>query len=61
MWAWYGNCQPVTFPNGGIGLMACAAFKTCSAHSWLSSVLNVWAGKEVGAGHFNFEWDNEMV
>lgn len=50
-----------SFQMGGIGLMVCASFKTCPAHGWLlSTILNVGAGKEVGASHFNFEWDNEM-
>lgn len=40
----------------GIDLMACAAFKTCSAPGWwASAVLNVGAGKQVGAGHFHLE------
>lgn len=39
----------LSFPNGGIGLMVCTAFKICSAHGLLSStMLNVGGGKEVG-------------
>lgn len=41
--------------------MVCVVFKICLVYSWLLSVLNVWVGKEVGVGYFNFEWDNEMV
>lgn len=61
MWAFYGNCQPLKLSNGNISLIVYDAFKTCSAHGWLSCAMpHVVTGKEVGAGHFNLEWNNKM-
>ena len=31
-----------------------------TAHALSSAILKVRAGKDGRAGHFNFEWDNEM-
>ena len=51
MWAFYGNCQPLKLSTGNISLIVYDAFKTCSAHGWLSCAIpQVGTGKEVGAG-----------
>lgn len=61
VWAFYKNCQPLTLSNKNISLIVWAAFKTCSAHGWLSSTIpKVGTGEEVRAGHFNFKWNNKM-